>query len=263
MSSPFAIPRDCVYWTYRHSRLGCMPLGIDSQTSGRCVLDSIRHQQPTGRMEASGKRVRPDRYELHDVVTGERMDQDTIIPSRISVQVRRRPAHDCQPIVSKHTVFVSPNGSWTVSPNGSWPGDQFQGKAVLSTAESNGPDSAQPCERVGNRGVDTKQAPSPPSKKARQHYSQCHGWRGADGDAGAQYSASLCCRLTGKPFEEPVVTLCCGSTFSKVAIEQRGVCPNCNEAVRRTIPNRSVAAAVSAMVHAHQKQNMPPVPHEP
>ena len=109
-------------------------MGVDSRCSGRSVLDSIRQQQSAGRVEASsGKRARPDRYELHDVVTGKRMDQQSIIPSRISEQVRRRPAHDCQSIVSKHTVFMSPNGSWTVSPNGSWTGDQIQKKSCQPT----------------------------------------------------------------------------------------------------------------------------------
>ena len=67
-----------------------------------------------------------------------------------------------------------------------------------------------------------------------------------------RYASKLICPLTGRLFEDAVITTCCGTSFSQGALQDalrmRGACPECNTAAAsvRTIPNRLLREAVAA-----------------
>ena len=59
-------------------------------------------------------------------------------------------------------------------------------------------------------------------------------------------STQLVCPLTGRLFEDAVITTCCGTSYSKPAIlsrlETQGACPSCGTAAAKvkTLPNSAL-----------------------
>ena len=235
---------EMIYWTFRHSPFRHSPLAIHGREStSHAIIESICQQQVQSE-RLDRKRHQRDRYDLHDAATGERYAEDAQIPARLTVQVRRRPARTYDPIVLR-TIFIRADGSWR---------ELAQGEAETVPSHSSELQCA-PAHTITamiTAGKGTVQASlgmtstaTPPNKKLRTHesetqykfkYRQNH-----------HYNESLRCPLTGDKFDEPVVTLCCGSTFSKVALQKYTCCPNCSRAVTRTIPNKAIAMCVSAM----------------